>query len=103
MEIKRTENSKQKRHMKAVHIVIHGRVHGVGFRQFVKSNAVKLDLFGWVQNNDDRTVEALFQGKEKAVEKIIALCHTGPMLSDIQKVDVNHMDELFPYTEFEVL
>lgn len=89
--------------MKTVHITIHGRVHGVGFRQFVKSNAQKLGIVGWVQNNDDRTVEAMLQGEEKNIKKLIEQCHVGPMLADIRKVDVSQMEEQFDYKEFEIL
>lgn len=89
--------------MKTVHITIHGRVHGVGFRQLVKGNAVKLGVVGWVQNNEDRTLEAMFQGEDKAVDELVELCKIGPMLSDIKKVDVHVMEETFPYETFEVL
>lgn len=89
--------------MKVVHVTIHGRVHGVGFRQFVKSNAVQMHLVGWVQNTDEKTVECIFQGENEAVEDMVTLCKIGPMLSEIKKVDVNVMDEPFAFTEFEVL
>jgi acylphosphatase len=97
--------------MKVAHVTIAGRVHGVGFRQFVKSNAEKMGLVGWVQNNEDKTVEAMFQSSanasdqegEEAIKKIIELCHIGPMLSDVRHVTVTWMDETFPYEDFEVL
>jgi len=89
--------------MKTVHVIIHGRVHGVGFRQFVKSNAVKHGVVGWVQNTDEKTVECMFQGEDKTVDQIVELCNIGPMLSDIKKVDVHVMEETFPYETFEVL
>ena len=89
--------------MKTAHVTISGRVHGVGFRQFVKSNAQKLSLVGWVQNNDDRTVECMLQGEEKDVKKMIELLHVGPMLSEIKKVEVNYMEEPFDFKEFEIL
>jgi acylphosphatase len=97
--------------MKAVHVTISGRVHGVGFRQFLKSNAKSLGLTGWVQNNEDKTVEAMFQSPAEssdhqdkvALEKMIELCHVGPMLSEVRNVTVSWMDETFPYTDFEIL
>ncbi len=89
--------------MKAVHVIIAGRVHGVGFRQFLKSNAKSLGLTGWAQNNEDKTLEAMFQGEKIALEKMIELCHVGPMLSEVRNVTVSWLLETFPYTEFEIL
>ena len=89
--------------MKTVHLIVHGRVHGVGFRQFVKSNAEKLSVVGWVQNTDEKTVECMLVGENEAVERMIELCKIGPMLSGIKKVDVNEIKETFSYETFEVL
>lgn len=89
--------------MKTAHVTIHGRVHGVGFRQFVKANAQKLDLVGWVQNNDDKTVECMLQGSEENIKKMIELLHVGPMLAEIKNVEVNYMEDPFAFTEFEIL
>ncbi|MBP9719523.1 MAG: acylphosphatase [Candidatus Levybacteria bacterium] len=89
--------------MKTVHVTIHGRVHGVGFRQFVKTNAVKLNLVGWVQNTDEKTVEVMLQGENTAVSKMVEHCNVGPMLAEIRKVDTNEMEETFQFETFEVL
>lgn len=89
--------------MKTVHVTVHGRVHGVGFRQFVKSNAVKYGLVGWVQNTDEKTVECMLAGENEAVERMIELCKIGPMLGEIKKVDVNEIKETFDFKEFEIL
>ena len=89
--------------MKAAHLIISGHVHGVGFRQFIKSNAQKLGLVGWVQNSEDRTVEVMLQGEKEAVEAVIELCKIGPMLAEVRNVSINWMEETFSYTEFEVL
>lgn len=97
--------------MSAVHVVITGRVHGVGFRQFLKSNAKSLGLTGWAQNNEDKTLEAMFQSSPEvsdeegkaALDKMVELCHVGPMLSDVRNVTVSFLSETFPYTEFEIL
>lgn len=89
--------------MKTVHVTIHGRVHGVGFRQFVKSNALRLKLVGWVQNTDEKTVECMFSGEQKSVDDMIELCKIGPMLAEIKKVDTNVMEEQFSFETFEVL
>lgn len=69
-------------------IFISGFVQGVGFRQFVKSNAQKLNLKGWVRNLPDNRVEALFEGSKEKIEEMISLCGKGPFLSEVENVEV---------------
>ena len=45
-----------------LHAVVHGRVQGVSFRYFVMECARRLDLFGWVRNRYDGTVEVMVEG-----------------------------------------
>lgn len=70
------------------HLFISGYVQGIGYRQFVKTNAVRLGLTGWVRNLSDNRVEAVFQGDKKVIEKMLALCRTGPMLAEIKDIAV---------------
>lgn len=70
--------------MKQAHVFISGNVQNVGYRYFVKSNAKKLGLTGWVQNTEDGGVEVVLQGAEEVIEKMIAICKEGPMLSEVQ-------------------
>ena len=60
------------------HVVIQGRVQGVGFRAFVEDTAEHLALEGWVRNRRDGTVEAVFAGLDQAVTAAIEACRTGP-------------------------
>jgi acylphosphatase len=70
------------------HVVVRGRVQGVGYRAFVEDEAVRLDLEGWVRNRRDGTVEALFSGPEQSVLAIIAQCRRGPRGARVDAVDV---------------
>lgn len=74
--------------MKQAHLFISGYVQGIGYRQFVKANATRLGLTGWIRNLLDNRVEAVFQGDKKAIEKMLALCKTGPMLAEIKDIVV---------------
>lgn len=85
------------------HIFISGFVQGVGFRQFVKSNAQKLELRGWVKNISDGRVEAVFQGSKESTEKMILACKKGPFLSEIKEIEVFWEESKTDFTEFEVL
>ena len=61
-----------------VHIVVFGRVQGVGYRAFVEREAGRHCLEGWVRNCRDSTVEALFKGEPEAIDDMIAACKRGP-------------------------
>lgn len=72
-----------------VHIIIEGTVQGVGFRQFVKYKAKKLNITGWVKNLPDGRVEALIEGSPENVRKMVDVCKRGPFLAHVKKIDVN--------------
>ena len=74
--------------MKQAHIIISGFVQGVGYRYFVRANASKLGLNGWVRNTTNGKVEAVFVGVQDIIEKMIALCKEGPMLSEVKDIQV---------------
>jgi acylphosphatase len=69
-------------------VVIHGLVQGVFFRDTVRRQAVRRGVAGWVQNNRDGTVEAVFEGMPEAVESLVTLCHKGPRGARVDRVDV---------------
>lgn len=52
-------------------ITFYGKVQGVGFRYFTSKFAKKLQLNGWVKNNDDGTVTLVAQGEEKNIEALV--------------------------------
>jgi acylphosphatase len=74
--------------MKQAHVFISGFVQGVGYRAFVRGQALKLGLTGWVKNLPDNRVEAVFAGSRENIEKIISICRKGPFLSEVKDVDV---------------
>ncbi len=69
------------------HVVIRGRVQGVGFRAWTEYTALEHGLQGWVRNRHDGSVEALFVGSSDAVAAMIAACHQGPRGSRVDGVD----------------
>ena len=68
------------------HVVIRGRVQAVGFR--VQETAEERYLEGWGRNRRDGSVEAVFAGREDAVEAVITQCRTGPPGAKVEAVDV---------------
>ena len=59
------------------HVVVSGRVQGVGFRWSARSRACELGLTGWVRNLPDRRVEICFQGELGAVDEMEDWCRAG--------------------------
>jgi acylphosphatase len=70
------------------HVVMRGRVQGVGFRAFVEDAAQERYLEGWVRNRRDGTVEALLGGRREAVDAVIKTLQTGPSGAQVEAVDV---------------
>jgi acylphosphatase len=77
-------------------VTIRGRVQGVGYRAWVDHQAMRLGLQGWVRNRRDGSVEAVFEGAEDAVAKMIASCRNGPPSGRVDEVaeEAAHADEL---------
>jgi acylphosphatase len=72
--------------IQAIHVIVEGRVQGVGYRAFVEREAKKRGLTGWVRNRSDGTVEAVFSGGEEDLQSMIVACHRGPRLSLVRNV-----------------
>ena len=72
---------------KAIHVIVRGRVQGVGFRAFVEQQALSRGIEGWVRNRRDGTVEAVFAGDTASVEAMIAACKTGPRSSRVEDIE----------------
>jgi acylphosphatase len=69
-------------------VVVHGFVQGVFFRDTVRRRALEAGVTGWVRNNPDGSVEAVFEGDPAAVERLVTLCHEGPRGARVDRVDV---------------
>lgn len=65
-----------------------GRVQGVGFRMFVRQQAVMNDITGWVMNMSDGTVTMELQGKASAVEAAFAAMRTGNYFIRVERLDI---------------
>jgi acylphosphatase len=69
-------------------VTISGRVQGVGFRYSTRQRARSLDVAGWVRNNADGTVEAVFEGEPERVDALVAWCRRGPGGARVDDVSV---------------
>ncbi len=97
--------------MQCTVVFITGSVQGVGFRKFIKQNALKLQLVGWARNvfpgekeeGAEGGVEALFCGEPKVIEQMLALCRKGPMFSTVANVAVTSINIKEEFSGFEIV
>lgn len=67
-------------------VVVHGRVHGVGFRVFVLRIARATGLRGWVANEPGR-VHVVAEGAQAELERLLEAIRTGPPAALVERVD----------------
>lgn len=88
-----------------LHLRIAGRVQGVGYRESLRAEALRLGIQGWVRNRYDGSVEAVLQGPRTAVEALAAWAGRGPPAARVTQLDVQPASGEFdrPYAGFERL
>jgi len=89
--------------VQTVHAIVRGRVQGVGYRDFVQRNAVRLGLRGWVRNREDlRSVEVVASGPREALERLIERLHEGPRFAHVSAVETEWRAASEPFVAFEI-
>ena len=74
------------------HVILDGRVQGVGCRFYCQMNATSLSLTGWVRNLDNGMVELEVQGDEKSVDKYISIISKGNRFIRIDDYSIKKKD-----------
>lgn len=87
---------------KAFRLYISGTVQGIFFRQFIKDNAERNNLRGFVRNLEDGRIEIFIEGDNENVDKMIEVCRKGPKHSQIKKVDIKE-EKIQDFKEFKIL
>lgn len=85
------------------HIVVAGRVQGVGFRMFVKVEAERLGLTGTVRNHWDGTVEVRVEGTRERIERLTAQLERGNRLSGATECVVTYSDNIKQFVDFNII
>jgi len=85
------------------HLLISGRVQGVGFRYSMQREATRLGVRGWVRNRRDGSVEALVQGSDESVAALTAWARHGPAGAKVAEVQVSGAESQPSLAGFEQL
>jgi len=72
---------------KSIRLYVSGVVQGVFFRDFVKENAERYNVKGFIRNLNDGRIEIFLEGNVDEVNKMIEMCKTGPKHSQIKNVE----------------
>jgi acylphosphatase len=70
-------------------VVVSGRVQGVWFRESCREQASLQGVSGWVRNRADGGVEAVFEGPEPAVDRLVEWCRHGPRRARVERFEVH--------------
>lgn len=89
--------------MQRVHLFVKGKVQGVFFRQALKIMAKKNNVTGWVKNLKDGRVEALLEGEDLKVNKIVEWCHAGPANARVEDIVIKNEQYSGEFLKFDVL
>lgn len=82
--------------------VVHGRVHGVGFRVFVRRMARELGLGGWVANESSDRVRFVAEGPRADLDRLLAAAQTGPPAAYVERVDASWPEPTGTLAGFEI-
>jgi len=85
------------------HIIITGKVQGVGFRYWLHKAAIQRNVTGWVRNKISGEVEALLIGKNEEINSLINLCEIGPLSSEVTKVQVKNYQKEYLKKSFDII
>lgn len=84
------------------HVIVSGRVQGVYYRSYAVDEARSLGVSGWVANIEGGRVEAVFEGEEEAVRKMVEWCRKGSPSSRVKEIEVAWEEPKGEFSGFEV-
>ena len=85
------------------HLLISGKVQGVGFRHWLWIKATEKNIRGWVKNKTTGEVEALLIGGGKEVADVIKECEKGPASSNVIQVKIRDYNQKYFKKSFDIL
>ncbi len=95
----KTEN---KSALARLHLIVSGRVQGVGFRFSAYDKAKEFALAGWVRNLAGGEVEIIAEGKQEDLQMLAAWAHQGPPSANVTGVREEWLDPVGEPGEFRI-
>lgn len=84
------------------HLLIAGRVQGVGYRYFTQVVATQLGLRGYVRNRRDGTVEVMVEGPRRVIDRFMEELRRGPYLAVVKNVEVTWGETTGTFSGFTI-
>jgi acylphosphatase len=94
--------AQNKKERARLHLVISGRVQGVGFRFSAYDEAKQLALAGWVRNVTSGEVEIVAEGSRENLQMLAAWAHLGPPSAHVTQVREDWLDSTGEFTDFRI-
>ena len=86
-----------------LHLIIKGRVQGVGFRYYTYQIGMTLLLKGWVRNRFSGNVEVLAEGPKDRLNLLLREIRKGPPYSQVNDIDITWSDPVGDLPAFTIL
>lgn len=84
------------------HVMVSGRVQGVGYRAFAARAASQYGLFGGVRNLDDGRVELDVEGVKTAIESLLHELKEGPPAAQVTKIETEWAEATERFSTFRI-
>ena len=84
------------------HVLVSGRVQGVGYRAFAARVAAQRKLVGGVRNLDDGRVELDVEGPRETIEALLAELGIGPPAARVTAVTVEWNPGTERFSDFQI-
>lgn len=88
--------------IKHLNIKIYGRVQGIGFRMSAQNMAAKLNITGFVRNEEDGTVYIEAEGEEGNLKQFLSWCYKGPLMAKVEKIESEFSGKINNFESFEI-
>jgi acylphosphatase len=85
-----------------VHVLVKGRVQGVGYRAFTERVAREAGVSGYSRNLPDGDVELEAEGERASLERLIQRLREGPPLARVEDLQVRWTSYRGEYNRFVV-
>ena len=87
---------------RSIRIKVGGSIQPVFFNRFIKENADKLGVRGFVRNSGDGKAEVFLEGNSDAVLEMIPICKKGPQHALIRNIEEKE-EKYQGFTEFKIM